>query len=131
MNGNRLGEMEYGNLVEMWNQWCQPSLLWGKIQSRSRIPCRGTHQWVKNPWMCCPLRLTLIKWLVSLTFTRLLYAFALSGWLKKDELLLIHSCYYLQPTNGSLSMLVRAVLLDKKPEEVPMVIYSPLLNWWT
>ncbi|XP_035549979.1 kinesin-like protein KIN-14I [Juglans regia] len=26
-----------------------------------------------------------------------------------------------QPTNCSLSMLVRAILLDKKPEEVPMV----------
>ncbi|KAK4558988.1 hypothetical protein RGQ29_008292 [Quercus rubra] len=30
------------------------------------------------------------------------------------------------PTNGSLSMLVRAVLLDKKPEEVPMLVESVL-----
>ena len=40
----------------------------------------------------------------------------------------------MQPSSGSLSMLVRSILLDKKPEEVPMVsivlglVNSILLN---
>lgn len=41
----------------------------------------------------------------------------------------------MQSTSGSLSMLVRAVLLDKKPEEVPTVrhlcTFRCLLNYWT
>lgn len=33
---------------------------------------------------------------------------------------------YMQSSSGSLSMLVRAVLLDKKPDEVPMVRFKAL-----
>lgn len=33
----------------------------------------------------------------------------------------------LQSTSGSLNMLVRAVLLDKKPDEVPMVRFTCLM----
>lgn len=34
---------------------------------------------------------------------------------------------YVQSSSGSLSMLVRAVLLDKKPDEVPMVRFKALV----
>lgn len=45
---------------------------------------------------------------------------------KNDTKMLRFSFAYLQSSSGSLSMLVRAVLLDKKPEEVPMVRFNAL-----
>lgn len=64
--------------------------------------------------MLCHLILTLIKWLVNLIclFRPLVWFVNLSRF---------HFSERLQSTSRSLSMLVREVLLNKKPEEVPMV----------
>lgn len=117
MNGNSQVGMGFGNLVEMLNQLHLENSLFGKILSHSRVICRGARLPMRNHSMMY----------VQTKIQTKRYALSIQvGFESPSALIRYRVCshvilfFSLQPSS-SLSKLVRAILLDKKPEEVPNV----------